>query len=169
MAPVYPALHKTPVLISGPAASDALSAMDRLHMSATLLEGEIGDASATKMIRSIMVKGIEALVAECVLAGRRAGVDKRVLASLEKTFPGFAWQKKSAYMLERMMVHGKRRAAEMREVALTVEQLGLDNSMSKAIIQWQQKIGDLQLDPKQASYETRADAILDKLTRKNMP
>ena len=163
MAPVHPALHESPVLICGPAAGDALTVMNRLNMSATLLDGEIGDASATKMVRSVIMKGMEALVAECILAGRRAGVDARVLASLDKTFPGFGWQEKSAYMLERMMVHGQRRAAEMREVAITVEQLGLDNSMSNAIIQWQQKIGDMQLDPKEDRYETRADAILDKL------
>ena len=77
------------------------------------------------MIRSMMMKGLEALVCECVFAGRKAGVIETVLDSLDDTYPGFDWKKRAAYMLERVMTHGVRRAAEMREVALTVDLLGL--------------------------------------------
>ena len=97
------------------------------------------------MIRSIMMKGLEALVCECVLAGQKAGVIETVLDSLEATYPGFGWRKRSAYMLERVMTHGVRRAAEMREVALTVDLLRLDGAMSRASVGWQQRIGELGL------------------------
>jgi 3-hydroxyisobutyrate dehydrogenase-like beta-hydroxyacid dehydrogenase len=160
MAPVFPALHKTPVLVSGPAAESALATMARLDMSARHAPGEIGTASSIKMVRSVMIKGLEALVAECVLAGRKAGIDGIVLETLEKTYPGFGWKDRAAYMLERMMVHGPRRAAEMREVALTVKQLGLNNGMSRATTDWQQAIGDLHLKPGEKDYAVRADAIL---------
>ena len=135
-------------------------------MSVKVEEGDVGRASSIKMIRSVMVKGIEALVAECVLAGRRAGVDDVVLASLEQSHPGFGWTDRTAYNLERMMQHGQRRAAEMREVAQTANDLGLNNGMSGAIADWQQMIGDLALDPGEDSYETRADAILSALNPK---
>ena len=85
------------------------------------------------------MKGLEALVCECVLAGAKAGVIETVLDSLDDTYPGFDWRKRSAYMLERMMTHGVRRAAEMREVALTVDLLGLDGAMSRASVGWQQR------------------------------
>ncbi|MFT7594568.1 MAG: 3-hydroxyisobutyrate dehydrogenase-like beta-hydroxyacid dehydrogenase [Paracoccaceae bacterium] len=163
MAPVFPKLHKVPVLLSGPHAVPAAELLAGLNMSARVEEGDVGRASSIKMIRSIMVKGIEALVAECVLAGRRAGVDDVVLASLEQSHPGFGWTDRAAYNLERMMQHGQRRAAEMREVAQTVDDLGLNNAMSGAIVDWQQLIGDLALDPGENSYETRADAILSAL------
>ena len=101
-------------------------------MAAKIYEGPVGSASAIKMIRSIMMKGLEALVCECVLAGRKAGVIDTVLDSLDDTYPGFDWKKRSAYMLERVMTHGVRRAAEMREVALTVDLLGLEGAMSRA-------------------------------------
>ncbi len=165
MAPVYPTLHKTPALVSGKWANDALEAMADLGMSATLAEGEIGTASSIKMIRSVMMKGLEALVAECVLSARKAGVEDIVLASLEQTYPGFDWENRSSYMLERMMVHGKRRAAEMREVALSIEQLGLNNSMSRATVGWQQKIGDMSIEPGQDDYQHRADIILAELEK----
>jgi len=163
MAPVRPRLHKTPLLISGPHAEAALPMLAALGMAAKIHEGPVGAASSVKMIRSIMMKGLETLVCECVLAGRKAGVIDTVLDSLDDTYPGFDWKKRSAYMLERVMTHGLRRAAEMREVALTVEFLGLDNSMSKATVEWQQRIGDLRLDAtrdKAADYRLLADQIL---------
>ena len=163
MAPVYPALHQTPLLISGAHAEDALEIFSALDMKASVVEGEVGASSSIKMIRSIMIKGLEALNAECLLAARKAGVDQTILASLDKSFPGFEWQTRSAYMLERMMVHGVRRAAEMREVALTVEQLGLNNAMAQATVQWQQQIGELDLQPGSEEFGSLADSILQRV------
>ncbi len=160
MAPVYPALHKVAMLVSGPHADAAIRVFDALDMNAKEAPGEVGRASSIKMIRSVMMKGLEALVLECVLSGRKAGVDDVVLDSLDKTYPGFDWKAKSAYMLERVINHGIRRAAEMREVAQTVADLGIDNGMTKATVEWQQRIGDLKLDAGDDDYRHRADAIL---------
>jgi 3-hydroxyisobutyrate dehydrogenase-like beta-hydroxyacid dehydrogenase len=92
------------------------------------------------MIRSVMIKGLEALTAECLLAARRAGVEDQVLASLQASHPQIEWRGQTAYNLERMMVHGARRAAEMREVAATVAALGLPNRMSAATAIWQDEL-----------------------------
>ena len=169
MAPVHPRLHRTPLLISGAHASDAAAALAALDMSAAIHDGPVGSSSAIKMIRSIMMKGLEALVCECVLAGRKAGVIETVLDSLDDTYPGFDWKKRSAYMLERVMTHGVRRAAEMREVTLTVDLLGLDGAMSRASVGWQQTIGELGLRSgadEAADYRILADRILGSLDPK---
>jgi 3-hydroxyisobutyrate dehydrogenase-like beta-hydroxyacid dehydrogenase len=163
MAPVHPRLHRTPLLISGPHVEAAAAALASLGMSATIHDGPVGAASAVKMIRSVMMKGLEALVCECVLAGRKAGVIETVLDSLDDTYPGFDWKKRSAYMLERVMTHGLRRASEMREVALTVDLLGLKGGMSRASVGWQQEIGELGLRAnaaEDADYRVMADQIL---------
>ena len=163
MAPVHPRLHRTPLLISGPHAQAAAPLLASLGMAAAIHKGPVGSSSAVKMIRSIMMKGLEALVCECVLAGRKAGVIETVLDSLDDTYPGFDWRRRSAYMLERVMTHGVRRAAEMREVALTVDLLGLDGAMSRASVGWQQAVGDLGLRPtneEAADYRALADRIL---------
>ena len=163
MAPVHPRLHRTPLLISGPHAKDAAPVLAALDMAAEIHDGPVGAASAIKMIRSIMMKGLEALVCECVLAGRKAGVIETVLDSLDDTYPGFDWKKRSAYMLERVMVHGVRRAAEMREVALTIDLLGLGGAMSRASVGWHQSIGDLGLSANASEdkdYRILADKIL---------
>lgn len=160
MAPVFPALHETPLLVSGPHAAGALAALAPLGLKARLLEGEVGRASSTKMVRSIVMKGLEAIVAECVLAGTRAGVIDDVLASLDKTYPGFDWPAKAGYMLERMINHGPRRAAEMREVEKTVQELGLSGAMAGATAGWQHDIGALHLDAGDEPYQDIAARIL---------
>ena len=169
MAPVHPRLHRTPLLVSGPHAEAAAPLLGSLDMAAQIHKGPVGSSSAIKMIRSIMMKGLEALVCECVLAGCKAGVIETVLDSLDDTYPGFDWRRRSAYMLERVMTHGVRRAAEMREAALTADLLGLDGAMSRAAVGWQQAIGDLALraTPEDADYRALAEKILARLDGKD--
>ncbi len=145
MSPVYPKRHQTPLLTSGPHTEDAIEFLEQLEMNVSPVEGETGTASSMKMIRSIMVKGMEALVLECVLAGRRAGISDVVLDTLEASYPGFGWKEKSAYMMERALTHGVRRAAEMREVAITVQELGFSGGMASATADWEDIAGNLGL------------------------
>lgn len=161
MAPVHPALHHVPLLTAGRHAALAKAFLATLDMRADPVSEHVGDAASIKMIRSVMIKGIEALVAECTLAGRRAGVDRQVIDSLDRSFPGFDWTARTAYMLERAMAHGLRRAAEMREVAQTVEELGLPSHMARATAEWQQCIGAMGLDVPDDDYRARADALLE--------
>ncbi|WP_238368712.1 DUF1932 domain-containing protein [Mesobacterium pallidum] len=160
MQPVHPALHRTACQLSGPHAAEAVETLTALGMNVTEAAGPVGTASMRKMVRSVMIKGIEALTLECMLAARRAGVEDNVLQSLGVTYPGIDWPAKTAYNIERTTTHGIRRAAEMREVAKTVEGLGLPPHMSRAIADWQQAMGDLHLAPGPDDTAARADAIL---------
>ena len=159
MAPVYPRKHLTPVLLAGPHADAASRALASLGMRPGVAGDQVGQASTIKMVRSVMIKGIEALTAECMLAAHRAGVADAVLASLQASDSGTDWRARASYNLERMMVHGGRRAAEMREVARTVAQLGISDRMSRAITEWQQTIADLGLQAGEDSVDDRADRI----------
>lgn len=146
MAPVHPRLHKTPCLLSGAHAAQARATLTTLSMAVEVAGDEVGLASTRKMVRSVMIKGIEALTVECMLAARKAGIEDTVIASLEDTFPGFGWAERAPYMIERAMTHGVRRAAEMREVAQTVRDLGFDAPMADATVARQQQMGDLKLN-----------------------
>src|SRR3546814_11313012 len=118
MAPVAPQALGVPLPMSGQHASAGGDALAAEHFTNIKVAGAgIGDASAVKMIRSVIVKGIEALTAEAMMAAERAGVTKTVLASL-----GGEWPAQADYNLERMLVHGLRRAAEMEEVAITLDE-----------------------------------------------
>ena len=143
MAPVHPARHQTPVLLAGPYAETVQSLMQELGMKPAIAGPEIGQAAAIKMVRSVMIKGMEALTQECFLAATRAGVEPQIVASLSKSFPGLDWPKIIAYNLERMANHGTRRAAEMEEVADTLRELGIDPHMASATVQRQRQMGAL--------------------------
>lgn len=160
MAPVYPKRHLTPVLLAGPAAPEAAETLRALGMAPAIAGGRVGDASTIKMLRSVIVKGIEALTAECLLAARKAGVDRAVLASLDASDPAAGWEARAAYNLERMMVHGLRRAAEMREVAGTLRDLGMPDRLASATALWQEQIGGLGLKGGEDDFGTRADRVL---------
>ena len=143
MAPVAPYLHKVPCLIGGPGAEALLPRARAMGMKMDFVSGEVGQASAIKMFRSIMIKGLEALVLESMLAASEYRVEERVLASLRETFPTLDWEKLSGYMLERVVSHGKRRAAEMREVAETLKGIGIEPLMAAATAARQQWLADL--------------------------
>jgi 3-hydroxyisobutyrate dehydrogenase-like beta-hydroxyacid dehydrogenase len=160
MAPVHPRLHRTPVLLSGPHAEAALALLQGLDMQAEIAGERVGDASSIKMIRSVMVKGMEALTAECLLAAKRAGVEQAVLASLGRSHPDIEWARRSSYNIERMRLHGKRRAAEMREVASTLRELGLPDRMAAATASWEEQVGRLGLAGSEASLDEELKRVL---------
>ncbi|WP_300537590.1 NAD(P)-dependent oxidoreductase [Sphingosinicella sp.] len=141
MAPVHPKRTSAPLLLSGPHAETGAAVLQGLGFQDVRCVGtRVGHASAIKMIRSVMVKGIEALTAECLLAAHRAGVVDEVLSSL-----GSDWTQKADYNLERMLAHGLRRAAEMEESARTLEDLGISPVMTRGTVARQRALGALGL------------------------
>jgi 3-hydroxyisobutyrate dehydrogenase-like beta-hydroxyacid dehydrogenase len=143
MAPVHPARHQTPILLAGPSAEVIEPILTALDMRATVAGPDIGAAAAIKMVRSIMIKGMEALTLECFLAAARAGVEEQIIATLSKSFPTLDWPKIVGYNLERMANHGIRRAAEMEEVADTLRELGIEPHMAQATVARQRQMGEL--------------------------
>lgn len=137
MAPVEPGRLAVPLLVSGRDADAVVGRLQAAGFARVRAVGEqIGRASAIKMIRSVMVKGIEALTAEMMLGARAAGVADEVLASL-----GEGWADKADYNLERMATHGARRAAEMEESAKTLAALGVEPVMTRGTVMRQREMG----------------------------
>ncbi|UAJ10863.1 NAD(P)-dependent oxidoreductase [Polymorphobacter megasporae] len=143
MAPVHPKRRAVPILLAGdhaPAGAEALAAAG--FTKVRVVAGPVGNAAAIKMVRSVMVKGIEALTAECLLAAHRAGVTAEVVASL-----GPDWAAKAEYNLDRMLAHGTRRADEMDEVVATLTDLGVDPLMSRGTARRQRELGAIGTNP----------------------
>lgn len=163
MAPVYPKRHHVPLLLAGTHAATAARLIERLGMRPSVSGAKVGDASSIKMLRSVMIKGLEALTTECLLAARRAGVEDAVLASLQTSDPGIDWRARASYNLERMMVHGARRAAEVEEVCATLRGLGLPDWVSRGTVEWQRLVSSLGVVPGEDDLVKRSDSILDKL------
>lgn len=160
MAPVDPARLNVPLLLSGDHADAAVARLKTLGFSNLRVVGDaVGRASAIKMIRSVMVKGIEALSAECMLAADAAGVLDEVIWSLDASEKPKPWDIRADYNLDRMMVHGMRRAAEMEEVVKTLEGLGTGAAMTRGTVARQQVIGALGLKTPPAGLGAKIDTI----------
>ncbi len=147
LAPVHPLKLRVPLLVSGPEAETGAAMLAALGFENVVVAGPgIGDASAIKMIRSVVVKGLEALTAECLLAAARAGVVDAVIRSLDASSKPASWGEQMDYALDRMLAHGSRRAAEMEEVAKTLEALGVDPAMTRGTIERQRELGALGIE-----------------------
>ena len=162
VAAILPARHRTPMLTAGPHARTIAPLLAELEMRAAAVGPETGAAAAIKMIRSVLIKGIEALTLECFLAASRAGVLDEVTLSLKNNYPGIDWARLSEYNLERMASHGERRAAEMEESAATLRELGIDPLMVEATVARQRDMGAIgKRDEVRASLTQGRAVMLD--------
>ena len=126
MTSVPPYRIKVPLLLGGPHAPALQPRLNALGFDAKVASETLGVASATKMCRSVMIKGLEAMVIESFTTARHYGVEDAVIASLRETFPAIDWEKQGAYFFQRVIEHGRRRSEEVREVAQTVREAGLE-------------------------------------------
>jgi 3-hydroxyisobutyrate dehydrogenase-like beta-hydroxyacid dehydrogenase len=145
MAPVPPYGHRVPMLLGGAGAKRLSAILSPFGMRFEVVSEEVGAAIAVKMCRSIVVKGLEALLFECVMAANRFGAEERVLASLQESFPGIDWKKLTDYVVGRVVVHGERRAEEMREVVETLRSSGVNPTMADATASFQDWASQLNL------------------------
>ena len=163
MTSVPPYGIKVPMLLGGPQAPALAAVLAGWGMDAKAVSEQLGVASAIKMCRSVMIKGLEALVIESYTTARRYGVEDHVLPTLQETFPSIDWSGQGAYFFSRVVQHGQRRAEEMREAANTVREAGLEPHMASAIADRQQWVADQARDgvfrslPKGARWQDYAD------------
>ncbi len=168
MAPVSPQRLKVPMLIGGANAAAVASRLQATGLSVKPVSDRVGVASAIKMCRSVIIKGLEAITVESMLTARRYGAEKHVLASLAATYPSMGWDGPLPdYLISRVAEHGKRRAAEMREAAQAVADAGLEPLTALATAQRQDWLAQVIADhalaiPKGEAFSWRelADAIV---------
>lgn len=138
MSPIHPQRSASHMLLGGPHAQAFAPLAGTLGFTgAQVYAAHYGAASAAKMCRSVVVKGLEALMLESLLAARHFGVESTVVESLRGWLGRDAGDGFAQYLLSRALIHGRRRAEEMREVARTVSEAGLAPRMSEACAQWQ--------------------------------
>lgn len=137
MTSVPPHGVRVPMLLGGVHAAEAEAMLRGLGFVAETVSADLGVASAIKLCRSVIIKGLESLVIESFTAARTLGVEERVLASLQETYPQFDWEKQGDYLFSRVIQHGKRRAEEMRASAQMIDATGVGGVMATAIAQRQ--------------------------------
>lgn len=168
MSSVPPCRIRCPLILGGKHAYGVLPILEKLGFNASVGSNVLGVVSATKLCRSVMVKGLEALTLECYVAARAWGVESEVIASLTRTFPGVQFEKQGNYFFTRVTRHGKRRAEEMREAVKTLREVGVNPCMSKASAWWQDWVTDRGEDdawggsnPANLSWREVADRLIE--------
>jgi len=172
MTSVPPYGIRVPMLLGGAHAASLAERLNGWGMDTKAVATAIGVASAIKMCRSVMIKGLEALVIESYTTARQYGVEDYMIPTLTETFPSIDWQQTGAYFFSRVAQHGKRRAEEMREAANTVREAGFEPFMAAAIAgkhQWvsqQSQAGVFDGLPKGATWQQFADRLLAQSSHK---
>jgi 3-hydroxyisobutyrate dehydrogenase-like beta-hydroxyacid dehydrogenase len=172
MTSVPPYGIRVPMLLGGGRAAELAAVLAGWGMDAKAVSERLGVASAIKMCRSVMIKGLEALVIESYATARAYGVEDHVLPTLAETFPSIDWEKQGAYFFSRVVQHGQRRAEEMRESANTVREAGFEPFMAAAIADKQQWVADQARDgvfagvARDAPWQDYADRLLAALPKK---
>jgi 3-hydroxyisobutyrate dehydrogenase-like beta-hydroxyacid dehydrogenase len=178
MTSVPPYRIKVPLLLGGGDAAALAPQLVELGFVAKVASDKLGVASAVKMCRSVMIKGLEAMVIESFTTARAYGVEDAVLASLKETFPGIDWEKQGAYFFQRVIEHGRRRSEEVREVAETVREAGLTPWSAQGTAERQGWVANLADEglfgergtkafARAADWRTEADRILADIKSKN--
>ena len=167
MTSIPPYRIRVPLLLGGAHAAALAPLLDALGFDARVASAQLGVASATKMCRSVMIKGLEAMVIESFTAARAYGVEDALLASLAETFPGIDWESQGSYFFQRVIQHGRRRAEEVREVAQTVRDVGLEPLSAAGTAErqaWMADLADAGLfgdkDAPRGDWRVEADRIL---------
>ncbi|MEO8543795.1 MAG: DUF1932 domain-containing protein [Burkholderiaceae bacterium] len=166
MTSVPPYGIRVPMLLGGPHAAALAERLVTWGMDARVVSDQLGVASAIKMCRSVMIKGLEALVIESYATARAYGVEEHVIPTLQETFPSIDWQQTGGYFFGRVVQHGQRRAEEMREAAHSVAEAGFEPFMARAIADKQQWVADQARDglfrdvAKDAPWQDYADRLI---------
>jgi 3-hydroxyisobutyrate dehydrogenase-like beta-hydroxyacid dehydrogenase len=178
MTSIPPYRIKVPLLLGGAGAPELAPLLVALGFDAKVASAELGVASAVKMCRSVMIKGLEAMVIESFTTARAYGVEDALLASLTETFPSIDWEKQGAYFFQRVIEHGRRRSEEVREVAETVRDIGLSPWSAEGTAERQGWVADLADEglfgakgtpgfARSSNWRTEADRILATVKRKD--
>lgn len=166
LSPIHPARHESPFLAAGNIGSADQRVLKQLFPNSRIISETVGEASLLKMIRSIFVKGVEAVAAECALAAHRTGLSEQVFPSLDSVLDHSTAKALADYTMGRVAVHGLRRAAEMEEVCETLADLELPSSMSRGAVEIQRMVGELELGDAPQDASSISQAILRGLSAK---
>lgn len=153
-----------PILASGPAAAAVRDALVPWGMNITAVEGKLGTASGIKILRSVLMKGIEALLAEMLLGARHYGIDAQVLGSAAKSLSSRPFMDIAHGMLTTSVIHATRRAEEVEMAADALRDAGIDPILTAATAARLRLIESLGIKEKlggqiPASYEDALDLM----------
>lgn len=126
--------HKVPMYLAGEGAKIFADAFQHYNMKLTVLNAPAGGASAIKMFKSIVMKGIPQLFFESFEGAYRYGVLDKLTDSLAGSLENKTITQLANTFTARTLIHAARRKNEMQDVLATLDAMGVDASMVKSTI-----------------------------------
>ncbi len=133
MGPIPPYGHKAPMLLGASGAPRFQEIFESLGMRMEIVSADrVGRAAAVKMFRSIVYKGIEALLFECVLGAGQYGAEERVFASLKESLPEWIGRSSRTIWWAALLCTESAALARWTKLRRTLEELGIEPLMATA-------------------------------------
>ena len=136
--------YHLPILSSGPAAAQFRDWMNPWGLKIEHVNGDIGAASGIKIMRSVIAKGLEALLIECMLGSSRYGIDAVVLRSFASFISSRPFEDMANFFLVTDVIHAERRSQEAHMAADALDEIGIDPVMTRATaerLEWVARLG----------------------------
>jgi len=117
---------KTRILVTGEKGKEVAEVFNKLGMNVSYYSPEIGKASMFKMLRSIFSKGLEALILECLIAGKKAGIEKDLWDDITDFMSKKPFDQIAANWIQTHVVAHERRYYEISQVVETMKKIGVE-------------------------------------------
>ncbi|MEW5913486.1 MAG: NAD(P)-binding domain-containing protein [Thermodesulfobacteriota bacterium] len=125
--------HKIPCLLCGEAAPKLKEIMSPYGMNMELVQAPVGTAALIKMLRSVVLKGIEALMLEMFMAAQEYGLEDTMMQSIASTFNRGDFEKYSDMLMSTHGLHAARRCDETEMILETVKEVGVRPYVTEGI------------------------------------
>ena len=170
MAAIPPLKNKAPIILSGPSVPLFMKKMEPFNFNFSNVGNQFGQAAAIKMFRSIIIKGIETLLQECLLAASEFDASEPVLQSIQETHSKINWGELATYLLGRTLMHGNRRATEMEQVIETLRDVSVEPILATAIFKRLKMVADMDLvKPSLTWHHDDYQIVIDKIKKNVRP
>jgi len=122
----------TRILLGGRKGPEIADLLRRFGLNADFYASEIGKASMFKMLRSIFSKGLETLLLELFIAGKRAGIEQDLWDDITDFMEKKSFSAIGGNWIQTHAVAYERRYHEMVQVTETLREIGIDPIMTDA-------------------------------------
>jgi len=156
--------HKIPCLLCGDKAAQLKELMIPYGMNMQVIEGAVGTAALIKMLRSVVLKGIEALMLEMFMAAQEYGLEDSMMESIATTFNRGDFEKYSDMLMTTHGLHAARRCDETEMILGTIKEVGVNPFVTQGIFNFFANSAKLDLPAyfkgaKPSGYKAVAKAI----------
>jgi 3-hydroxyisobutyrate dehydrogenase-like beta-hydroxyacid dehydrogenase len=114
------------ILMGGQRAPKAAKHLSVIGLNASFYSNEIGKASAFKMLRSIFTKGVETLLLEVLVTGRRAGIDSELWKNICSYMDSKSFEMIGSNWVVSHAIAHERHYYEIQQVVETMRDLGVE-------------------------------------------